>query len=347
MNKEYLLEKIEINCPICDNVHFLEKRKRETQGIVKGEIVEYEEIFYICPVSNEEENEFVPAAVMDENLLRARDSYRKIKGLLTSSEIAEIRNFYELTQSEFSNLLGWGDVTVTRYESKNIQDETYDNLMRMARENPLFTLQSLEKHQAKFTEDKYKKIRSKVVKRVEDFGIQYLKIQEITSIYVKYNEESDYNGYKLLELDKLASAIGYFANFSNYLYKVKLMKLLWYADAVHFNRYGKSMTGLVYRHMPYGALPLGYDEIIHLPTVKVQEEITHDDISYKILPNAEVNISNFTLEELNILEMIASKFKDYRAKEIVDYMHQEKAYKETEPYHIISFELAKDLNELS
>lgn len=347
MNKEYLLEKIEINCPICDNVHFLEKRKRETQGIVKGEIVDYEEIFYICPVSNEEENEFVPAAVMDENLLRARDSYRKIKGLLNSSEIAEIRNFYELTQSEFSNLLGWGDVTVTRYESKNIQDETYDNLMRMARENPLFTLQSLEKHQAKFTEDKYKKIRSKVVKRVEDFGIQYLKIQEITSIYVKYNEESDYNGYKLLELDKLASAIGYFANFSNYLYKVKLMKLLWYADAVHFNRYGKSMTGLVYRHMPYGALPLGYDEIIHLPTVKVQEEITHDDISYKILPNAEVNISNFTLEELNILEMIASKFKDYRAKEIVDYMHQEKAYKETEPYHIISFELAKDLNELS
>lgn len=347
MNKEYLLSNIEMNCPICDNVHFLEKRKRETQGVVKGEIVDYEEIFYTCPASNEEENEFVPAAVMDQNLLRARDSYRKIKGLLTSNEIAEIRNFYELTQSEFSNLLGWGDVTVTRYESKNIQDETYDNLMRMARENPLFTLQSLEKHKAKFTEDKYRKIRSKVVKRVEDLGIQYLKIQEINSIYAKYNEESDYNGYKLLDLNKLASVIGYFANFSSYLYKVKLMKLLWYADAVHFKRYGRSITGLVYRHMPYGALPLGYDEIIHLPTVKVQEEITHDDISYKILPNAEVNISNFTLEELNVLEMITSKFKDYRAKEIVDYMHQEKVYKETEPYHIISFELAKVLNELS
>lgn len=347
MNKEYLLLNIEMNCPICDNVHFLEKRKRETQGVVKGEIVDYEEIFYTCPASNEEENEFVPAAVMDQNLLRARDSYRKIKGLLTSNEIAEIRNFYELTQSEFSNLLGWGDVTVTRYESKNIQDETYDNLMKMARENPLFTLQSLEKHKAKFTEDKYRKIRSKVVKRVEDLGIQYLKIQEINSIYAKYNEESDYNGYKLLDLNKLASVIGYFANFSSYLYKVKLMKLLWYADAVHFKRYGRSITGLVYRHMPYGALPLGYDEIIHLPTVKVQEEITHDDISYKILPNAEVNISNFTLEELNVLEMITSKFKDYRAKEIVDYMHQEKVYKETEPYHIISFELAKVLNELS
>jgi len=33
------------------------------------------------------------------------------------------------------------------------------------------------------------------------------------------------------------------------------MKLLWYADALHFRRHGISMTGLAYKHMPYGALP--------------------------------------------------------------------------------------------
>lgn len=346
MSKDYLIEKIEMDCPICEKFHALEKRKRETQGIVKGEIVDYEEIFYLCTITNEEENEFVPARLMDQNLLKARDAYRSAKGLLTSSEIAEIRNIFELTQSDFSNLLGWGDVTVTRYESKTIQDETYDNLMKMSCENPLFTLQSLEKHKAKFTDEKYQKIRGKVVERVEASGVQYLKIQEISIIYVNYMEESDYNGYKILDLEKLANVIGYFANFVNKLYKVKLMKLLWYADAIHFKRYGKSMTGLVYKHMTYGALPLAYDEIIHLPTVKVEEEIINEDIRYKILPNTEVNVSNFTLEELNILEKISSKFKNYSSREIVDYMHEEKAYKETEPYHLISFELAKALNEL-
>jgi len=57
--------------------------------------------------------------------------------------------------------------------------------------------------------------------------------------------------------------------FVDKLYKVKLMKLLWYTDAIFFGRYGKSMTGLVYKHLPFGALPIGYDEIISLPTVKV------------------------------------------------------------------------------
>ena len=57
------------------------------------------------------------------------------------------------------------------------------------------------------------------------------------------------------------------------------------------------MFGLVYKHMTYGALPLAYNEIIYLPTVKVEEEVMYDSISYKIVLNTEVNISKFTLEE--------------------------------------------------
>lgn len=316
-------------------------------GLFKGEIVDYEETFYRCPVTHEEDNEFVPAALMDENLLSIRDGYRKAMGLLASYEIAEIRAYYGATQSEFSNLLGWGDVTVTRYESKTIQDETYDNLMRMAHENPLFALQSLERHKIKFTEEKYQKVRRKVVQRIEESGLQYLKIQEIKSIYVNYQEESAYNGYKILNLEKLAIVMGYFASSVNNLYKVKLMYLLWYADALHFKLHGKSMTGLVYRHSNYGALPLAYDEIIFLPTVRVEEVVCHDDISYRILPRTKVKLSSFTLDELNILEVISHKFKDYHSKEIVSYMHEEKAYTETEPFDMISFDLAKELHELT
>jgi hypothetical protein len=125
------------------------------------------------------------------------------------------------------------------------------------------------------------------------------------------------------------------------------MKLLWFTDVIHYKRHGKAMIGLAYKHMTYGALPLVYDEIIHLPTVKVEEEIICDDISYRVIPNAEVNVSKFTLEELNILELICSKFKDYSSRKIVDYMHKEKAYRETEPFHLISYELSKELNELN
>jgi hypothetical protein len=59
----------------------LEQRKRLTQSIVKGEIVDYEEVYFLCPLTDEDENEFIPAGLMDENLLRARDSYHRIRGI--------------------------------------------------------------------------------------------------------------------------------------------------------------------------------------------------------------------------------------------------------------------------
>jgi hypothetical protein len=106
------------------------------------------------------------------------------------------------------------------------------------------------------------------------------------------------------------------------------------------------MTGLVYEHMTYGALPIGFNEILDLPTINVVEEMIYEDISYKILPNQQVNISDFTLEELSVLEHVANKFKNYRSRENVDYMHKEKAYLETEDHQIIPYSLAKELNEL-
>lgn len=344
MCKDNLIKEMEMNCPFCNEVHIVEKRKRLTQSVVNNEIVNYEEIYYLCRITDEEENEFIPAGLLDDNLLRARDSYRIEKGILTSQEIRDIRNIYGLSQRDFSALLGWGDVTVTRYESKKIQDETYDNIMRMVFENPMFALENIDKHKNRFSKEKYLKIRENILKRVGELGNIYLKKQEINSIYIQFQEENEYNGYKILNLNKLANVIGYFAHFIPNLYKVKLMKILWYTDALYFKRQGKSMTGLVYKHMPYGALPLAHNEIIYLQTVKIDEEIAYESTIYKIIPNQDINISKFSLNELNVLETVASKFKHYNTNQIVDYMHNEIAYKNTELYKMISYNLAKDLN---
>lgn len=150
-----------------------------------------------------------------------------------------------------------------------------------------------------------------------------------------------------MDIEKLANVIGYFACFVNNLYKVKLMKLLWYADALYYKRHGRAITGLVYKHMPFGALPIAYDEIIYLPTVKVAEEVIYDDISYKIIPKGEINLSSFSLEELSVLEKVATTFMNYKSREIVDYMHEEKAYTDTEPNEIIPFSLSEKLKDLA
>ena len=177
------LEIIERDCPFCNIVHKIEKRQRIGKMLVKNEPVEFNEIYYYCPLcSEDEENEFVPANVMDQNILSAKDAYRLKKGMLTSYDIARIRNSYGLSQKDFSLLLGFGEITITRYETKDIQDEPYNHMIKLAEEDPLSLLDCLKKHRESFSETKYSKIYNSIA--VSYTHLDVYKRQAVYSIYI-------------------------------------------------------------------------------------------------------------------------------------------------------------------
>lgn len=149
---------------LCGKIHEVEERKRIATTIIKDEKVTYEEIYYFCPDSDEEENEFTTGRIENINLLNARNTYRKAKGLLTSDQIVAIRNMYDLSQVDLARLLGWGEATISRYESKAIQDEAYDTMLRIIKENPKAVLELLQKNADKFSIDKLISIKQKLWK---------------------------------------------------------------------------------------------------------------------------------------------------------------------------------------
>ena len=158
-----LLRVVKRYCPLCDKEHEVEERERLSSINIKGECVKYKEVYFECKETNEEENEFVSAKMMDENLLRARDVYRKEHNMLTSLEIKQIRQKYGVTQAEFSYMLGLGEVTITRYETKLIQDTTYDTMMKLMDKNAMFALESLEANKEKFkNRERYEKIENNI-----------------------------------------------------------------------------------------------------------------------------------------------------------------------------------------
>lgn len=72
------LEAVQRDCPLCDSVHTVEKRVRIGSMLIKGEPVQFEETYFFCPnCADDDENEFVPAELMDKNLQNARNSYCK------------------------------------------------------------------------------------------------------------------------------------------------------------------------------------------------------------------------------------------------------------------------------
>ena len=146
MENTMLVRKIYMECPLCDKTHEIEERKRIATTTLKGEKVAYEEHFYFCENADEEENEFETGAMTNANLMNARNAYRVRHGLLTSDEIIDIRENYGLSQVDMARLLGWGEATISRYESKAIQDEAYDTMLRLIKDNPLQALEFLKKN---------------------------------------------------------------------------------------------------------------------------------------------------------------------------------------------------------
>jgi putative zinc finger/helix-turn-helix YgiT family protein len=342
--KKILENELVYECPFCDNSHAVTVVQRISQMLIKNKAITYQETYYYCPIEGEE---FVPDFLMDENLLKARDAYRSSENLLTSVEIKSIRQKYGLTQKELSNILGWGDITIQRYEKKFIQDETYDKILRMFSENLAFALETLDKHKNHFEPSRYLELRAVIKSRIKEDRNIALKVQEIKNYYVEFEEPSDLNGYKRLDIEKISKLMAFFAYYVMPLYKVKLMKLLWYSDAFFFKRHGRSMTGLVYQHYPLGALPVAYNELLALPSVTVEEEYVNDCTAYKITSNGSIHFDAFTFDELSVIQNVLAFFKNQNTSAIVSYMHEEKSYTATPPGQIMPYSLAKEVRDLA
>lgn len=74
------------------------------------------------------------------------DAYRIAHGLLTGSEMWELRTRLGLNQVEFADYLGVGRASVKRWEGGQIQDKAMDNLIRLKAqpEQALQNYQNLE-----------------------------------------------------------------------------------------------------------------------------------------------------------------------------------------------------------
>lgn len=334
MNKTFFSQVINFECPFCDRVHEIYVSEAEAEAIIKNQIVKYIRKFYFC---KEEDEEFVPEKVMDANLFNAREAYRKQNNLLTANEIKEIRNTYQLSQKEYANLLGVGDITIQRYETKLIQDEPYDMLMRLTKDNSFYCMQLLEKNKKNFSVNRYKEIRDIIASKIKKYAEDKIIYDSIQIQYIDYQEPTEKNGFCLLDIAKIEVILNYIAHYVEGLYKVKMMKILWYIDQLSFKRNGKAITGLVYQHMPLGALPIAHYYLMKLSTIRVEEEERDDYIAYKIYPNAELAIDKLECEEISIIQEVIFMFREYKTKKMVEYMHKENAYKNTRENDIIAF----------
>lgn len=76
-NKNYeYLGKVKIVCPVCENEHYVEVRKRETFVLIGNNKVCFPETYLCCSDTPDGEVEFQTGEMLSESLQNARSAYR-------------------------------------------------------------------------------------------------------------------------------------------------------------------------------------------------------------------------------------------------------------------------------
>lgn len=280
------------------------------------------------------------------NLEKAYEIYRKENNILSPVDIKAVRNMYGLSQKSFSRLLGFGEITIHRYEAGGIPDEAHNLALTMIKDYSNME-KLLQKYAGRITENELKRVKESIrnVKLDKQENI-YKDIEQ--NIFIK--PESIMNGFRRYAHDRFAHMVQFFAKKdSDYLWKTKLLKLLWYSDFYHFKKYSISISGLEYARLPYGPCPDDYEILFGILTrTKVVDAALKIVGDYEgeafVFDDQVIEHESLASEEIETLEKIWNTFKGFSAADIAKKSHLEKAWKSVKQGHLIPYSYAMDLS---
>jgi len=325
-------------CPICEKKSVISQITKEEKILVRGEPVEIKPTYYKCSKCG---SEYLNTMDNNDPLESAYRKYRKKNNMLQPEEIRKLRRSIGLTQGELSDLLGWGRATISRYENGSLQDKSHDIQLRMLKE-PGFVLRIIRENPSVLSPLKKDNIIKQLKNHIKrEYTVDYL-IEE----YMAPNKIDEWNGYVPFAINKVNNLILFFCR--EELWKTAINKCLFYAEFKHFKEYIKGITGSRYKRLPLGPVPEFYETIlgnlVDEGMLEVKEIFFEQGISglkYKTIEEPKLAI--FSDTELEVIAKVKNYFKNYGAKEISDFSHEEEGYKKTSPNQYITYNYAKYL----
>lgn len=320
---------------------------------VETKIINRKEVFNVCGEDIEVDAQMMVCAECGEELfneeldsvtlINAYNEYKRRHKLLLPEEIRRIREQYGLSQRSFAKLLNWGDKTIRRYENGAVQDRAHNSLLLFLRE-PENMRTYLMENEVALDEKQINRLLETAEKLEQDtdfrVGRRYF---DLFFSRVPCEE----NGFKGFDYEKFCAMVLFFAHKSAGLLKTKLMKLLNYSDMIFYKENGLSISGLKYAHLPYGPVPDNFDMILgkmaadHIAHIEVFYDGSFE--SHQVIPECDVPEGTLSDEEIEVLNRIYEKFKNFGSAEISNYSHREKGYNATKTGQIISYAYAMDI----
>ena len=332
-----------VYCPYC--------KKEVDYRIEKRDLKEFRGIkvntFENVAICNECNQDLYVNEIEDENNERIYQIYREKANIIKPEDIIKLREKYDISQRELTSILGFGKMTINRYERGGLPTKSQSDYIKLLIENDdKFIEKVKEAYEKNNINDKtYNKIISEEVEK----DISKKEVQDNIRRYLRsvLNRKPDiYNGYKSLDLEKVENIISYIASKVKNLTITSLNKYLWYIDMLSFNKRTVAITGLTYQNQKFGPTIVykKYDEISLLDDKYTREDIeTENGNTTKILSNNNFNLDKISSSEKEIIDTIIKLLKNKNVADISEISHREDGWKKTKRFEQISFEYAMNL----
>ena len=327
-------------CLSCMEEHEVKRVEVQEENVFKGVTVNYPARYEYCNRTDE-------FLTYDDSLitndLAFKDAYRERVGLLTSREIVEIRKMYGVSQKDFCAILEWGSSTINRYENYQVQGVAHNDILRKLADDPKWFMELLNRAKDRLPEKAYLKYLGNAKEYYRLKQDEYARAH-IETVHMKFDGDRVLTGNIDLNLDKVVEVVGYLAQNITDLFLVKLLKMLWYSDNLHFKRYKRAISGLVYVALPMGAVPDVYKSLLLLEGIEYDEMQCNENISFRFKTPADFEIKFLSDTEIQVLDEVIERFKYYSGRDMVVAMHLEEAYKNTLENQPISYKYAESLS---
>lgn len=335
---------MKVYCPYCKKEVEYKIEKRELKEFRGIEVNTFENVA-IC---NECNQDLYVNKIEDENNEKIYKIYREKANIIKAEDIVKLREKYDISQRELTAILGFGKMTINRYERGGLPTKSQSDYIKLLIENEDRFIEKVKEayENNNITEKTYKKI----VSEGQEENISKKRVQENIRRYLKevLNRKPDiYNGYKSLDLEKVENIISYIASKVKNLTITSLNKYLWYIDMLSFNKRAVAITGLTYQNQKFGPTIVykKYDELSLLDDKYQREDIeTENGNTTKIISNENFNLDKINDSEKEIIDTIIKLLKNKKVTDISEMSHREDGWKKTKSLEKISFEYAMNLN---
>lgn len=335
---------MKVYCPYCKKEVEYKIEQRELKEFRGIEVNTFENVA-IC---NECNQDLYVNKIEDENNERIYKIYREKANIIKAEDIIKLREKYDISQRELTSILGFGKMTINRYERGGLPTKSQSDYIKLLIENDDKFIEKVKEAYEKnnINEKTYKKIVSEEVEK----DISKKEVQDNIRRYLKsvLNRKPDiYNGYKSLDLEKVENIISYIASKVKNLTITSLNKYLWYIDMLSFNKRAVAITGLTYQNQKFGPTIVykKYDELSLLDDKYTREDIeTENGNTTKIISNNNFNLDKISSSEKEIIDTIIKLLKNKKVIDISEMSHREDGWRKTKRLEEISFEYAMNLN---